>query len=84
MVDGAKYPAILMETGDNDPRVNPAQSRKFAARLQAANSSQNPILVKTFADAGHGASSSADAQQEVADTFTFLFTELGVAFAPAQ
>ena len=60
VVDGAKYPAILMETGDNDPRVNPAQSRKFTARLQAANSSQKPILLKTFSDAGHGASELAE------------------------
>jgi prolyl oligopeptidase len=84
VVDGAKYPAILMETGDNDPRVNPAQSRKFTARLQAANGSRNPILLKTFADAGHGSSSSADLQQQLADEYTFLFQELGVAFAPAQ
>jgi prolyl oligopeptidase len=84
VVDGVKYPAILMETGDNDPRVNPAQSRKFTARLQAANGSRNPILLKTFADAGHGSSSSADLQQQLADEFTFLFQELGVAFAPPQ
>jgi hypothetical protein len=25
VVDGEKYPAVLMETGDNDPRVNQAQ-----------------------------------------------------------
>jgi prolyl oligopeptidase len=84
VVDGTKYPAILMETGDNDPRVNPAQSRKFAARLQAANGEKTPILLKTFADAGHGSSSSADLQQQIADEFAFLFQELGVAFAPAQ
>jgi prolyl oligopeptidase len=84
VVDREKYPAILMETGDNDPRVNPAQSRKFTARLQAANSSPYPILLKTFADAGHGASSSSDTQQETADTFAFLFEELGVTYAPAQ
>lgn len=84
VVDGEKYPAILMETGDNDPRVNPAQSRKFTARLQAANASPYPILLKTFADAGHGASSSSDLQQETADTFAFLFQELGVTYAPAQ
>ena len=84
VVDGEKYPAILMETGDNDPRVNPAQSRKFTARLQAANGSLYPILLKTFADAGHGASSSSDTQQETADTFAFLFQELGVIYAPAQ
>jgi prolyl oligopeptidase len=84
VVDGVKYPAVLMETGDNDPRVNPAQSRKFTARLQAANGSGNPILLKTFADAGHGSSSSTDLQQQMADEFTFLFKELGVSFAPAQ
>jgi prolyl oligopeptidase len=84
VVDGTKYPAILMETGDNDPRVNPAQSRKFTARLQAASSSQAPILLKTFADAGHGSSSSADLQQQLADLYTFLFQELGVGFSPSQ
>ncbi len=84
VVDGTKYPAVLMETGDNDPRVNPAQSRKFTARLQAATSSRAPILLKTFADAGHGSSSSADLQQQLADAYTFLFQELGVAFRPAR
>jgi prolyl oligopeptidase len=84
VVDGTKYPAVLMETGDNDPRVNPAQSRKFTARLQAASSSQAPILLKTFADAGHGSSSSADLQQQVADFYTFLFQELGVTYRPVQ
>jgi prolyl oligopeptidase len=81
VVDGAKYPPVLMETGDNDPRVNPAESRKFAARLQAANASENPVLLKTFPDAGHGASSSADTEQQVADTFAFLFQELGVTYS---
>jgi prolyl oligopeptidase len=83
VLDGAKFPAILMETGDNDPRVNPAQSRKFAARLQAANGAKTPILLKTFADAGHGSSSSADLQQQTADWYAFLFQELGVAYTPA-
>ncbi len=83
VVDGVKYPAVLMETGDNDPRVNPAQSRKFTARLQAANGSRNPILLRTFADSGHGASSTTDLQQQVADVYTFLFQELGVTFTPA-
>ena len=84
VVDGTKYPAVLMETGDNDPRVNPAQSRKFTARLQAATGSKAPILLKTFADAGHGSSSSADLQQQVADLYTFLFQELGLIYKPAQ
>src|SRR6266513_2360745 len=39
VVDGTKYPAVLMMTGANDPRVDPANSRKLTARLQAANGS---------------------------------------------
>ena len=35
--DGAKYPAILFLTGENDGRVAPYNSRKMTARLEAAN-----------------------------------------------
>ena len=37
--DGVKYPAVLFLTGANDPRVDPMQSRKMTARLQAATAS---------------------------------------------
>ena len=36
--DGTAYPATLFLTGANDPRVDPMQSRKMTARLQAAQS----------------------------------------------
>ena len=52
--DGAAYPAMLFLTGENDHRVNPLNSRKMTARLQAANSSAHPILLRTQANAGHG------------------------------
>jgi len=35
--DGTPYPWILFFTGENDHRVDPMQSRKMMARLQAAN-----------------------------------------------
>ena len=54
VVDGTKYPAILMMTGDNDGRVEPDHSRKMTARLQEANKSDNPILLRTTTSAGHG------------------------------
>ena len=41
VVDGTAYPAVMMFSGTNDPRVDPAHSRKFAARLQAANASRS-------------------------------------------
>ncbi len=51
---GAAYPAVLLETGVNDPRVAAWQSRKFAAALQAATISDRPILLVTLTGAGHG------------------------------
>jgi prolyl oligopeptidase len=77
--DGVKYPAVLLPTGDNDGRVNPAQSRKMTARLQAATGSGRPILFRSTATAGHGIGSSLkDRIAEQADALAFLFDQLGV------
>jgi prolyl oligopeptidase len=34
--DGTAYPEVLLETGMNDPRVDPWEMGKMTARLQAA------------------------------------------------
>ena len=79
VVDGTKYPPILLTSGDNDGRVNPWQSRKMAARLQAANTSGNPILLRTTSTAGHGIGTSLDERiDEEADVYGFLFDQLGI------
>jgi prolyl oligopeptidase len=79
--DGAAYPAILMPTGENDHRVNPMQSRKMLARLQAADSSGHPILLRTSSSAGHGIGTALDESiEENADVFSFLFDQLGVQY----
>ncbi|MGH7870460.1 MAG: prolyl oligopeptidase family serine peptidase, partial [Candidatus Dormibacteraceae bacterium] len=83
VVDGAAYPAVLMMTGANDPRVNPMQSRKMTARLQSASSSGLPILLRTSSNAGHGVGSSMNQRIEQAThMFAFLFHELGVSVKP--
>jgi prolyl oligopeptidase len=56
--DGTAYPTVLLITGANDPRVDPWELFKMTARLQAATSSKNPILLRVDADAGHGIGSS--------------------------
>ena len=77
--DGTAYPAVIMTTGDNDGRVNPAQSRKMIARLQAANPNGHPILLRTNAASGHGIGSSlTETINERTDTFSFLLQQLGV------
>jgi prolyl oligopeptidase len=77
--DGVKYPAVLLTTGENDGRVNPAQSRKMAARLQAATASDRPILFRSTASAGHGIGTSLkEKTAEQADVLVFLFDQLGI------
>jgi prolyl oligopeptidase len=77
--DGVKYPATLFLTGANDPRVDPMQSRKMTARLQAATASQAPILLRTSASSGHGLDSSLSERiEETVDVYAFLFAQLGV------
>lgn len=77
--DGVDYPAVLMLTGDHDGRVDPANSRKMTARLQAATHSGHPILLRTSASTGHGIGTALDERlaQEV-DVFSFLFDQLGI------
>jgi prolyl oligopeptidase len=77
--DGVKYPAVLLTTGENDGRVNPAQSRKMAARLQAATASDQPILFRSTASAGHGIGTALKERiAEQADVLAFLFDQLEV------
>lgn len=77
--DGTKYPAVLLTTGINDPRVDAWEAGKMAARLQAASTSGKPILLRIDFDAGHGFGSTKKSQyEERADTLAFLFWQLGV------
>ena len=77
--DGVAYPAVLLTTGANDGRVAPHESRKMAARLQAATSSANPILLRTEAAAGHGIGTSLAVRiEEKTDEYAFLVDQLGM------
>jgi prolyl oligopeptidase len=74
---GVAYPAVLMTTGENDPRVDPANSRKMIAELQADSSSAYPILLLQKSGEGHGIGNSF--QQTVdaaAERFTFFWSQL--------
>ena len=76
--NGVKYPAVLLTTGINDPRVEPWMSAKMAARLQAATASGKPILLRVDYDAGHGFGSTKKQRNEQnADIYAFLFQQLG-------
>jgi prolyl oligopeptidase len=77
VVDGASYPAVLLTTGENDGRVNPSQSRKMSARLQAANHSDRPILLSYKIGTGHGIGTSLEESiSEIADIYAFLLSQI--------
>jgi prolyl oligopeptidase len=77
--DGVAYPAVLLATAESDTRVDPMHARKMAARLQAANASDRPILLRLESQAGHGAGKPlAKVIDELTDSWTFVFSELGV------
>ena len=80
VVDGTKYPSILMMTGANDGRVAPYHSRKMTARLEEANKSDNPILLRTSSSAGHGIGTALSERiKQLADIYAFLFAQLDMA-----
>ena len=77
--DGVRYPAVLLATAESDTRVDPMHARKMAARLQAATSSDRPVLLRLEARAGHGAGKPLNkVVDELTDTWTFVFWQLGV------
>ncbi len=77
--DGVKYPATLITAGMNDPRVIVWQPAKFAARLEAANASDKPILFLVDYEAGHGIGNSKRKNFEsLADVFSFALWQTGV------
>ena len=76
--EGAPYPAVLLTTGYNDPRVDPWQPGKMAARLQAASSSGKPVLLRVDFESGHGAGTPRPRRiEELADIYSFAFWQLG-------
>jgi len=81
---GVEYPAIFLRTATEDSRVDPMHARKMAAALQAATTSDRPILLWVETKAGHGVGKplrkSIDDQ---VDVWTFFMWQLGVFDRPA-
>jgi prolyl oligopeptidase len=83
LAPGTNYPATLVMTADHDDRVVPAHSFKFAARLQACQKGEAPVLIRIEKSAGHGAGKSTDQIiEEQADKWAFFFYNLGLNYAP--
>jgi prolyl oligopeptidase len=71
------YPITLIITGENDDRVVPSHSYKFAAKLQNNEAQTNPIYLHTLSDAGHsGKVIYKDYVEEEAMFYSFLLYHL--------
>ncbi len=79
--DGQAYPAVIVTTGANDPRVDAWMPAKFAARLQAATAKTpgaKPVWLRVDYEAGHGMGSSVSSQlDESADVWSFFLWQFG-------
>ena len=78
--DETAYPAVLFETGMNDPRVDPWHMAKMAARMQAATSSGRPCLLRVEYEGGHGSigGTAKQIEERLADEYSFLFWQFGI------
>lgn len=83
--DGIRYPAVLLTTGMTDPRVEPWQCAKMAARLQAVAAAlppaqRRPVLLRVDFDAGHGLGSTREQADALrADEYAFSLWRSGAA-----
>ncbi len=78
--DGTAYPAVLLETGFNDPRVDPWQMAKMTAQLQASTASGKPVLLRVEYQGGHGGIGGTEkqAQERQADEWSFLLWQFSI------
>jgi prolyl oligopeptidase len=76
-IEAKAYPATLITTADHDDRVVPAHSFKYAATLQAKNTSKNPVIIRIDTNSGHGSSNTAKLIELTADMYAFAWANMG-------
>ncbi len=80
-VHAARYPALLVTGGLNDPRVSYWEPAKWVARLRTRTQGDRPIILKTQMGAGHmGPSGRYESWREEALVMAFVISQLGLDF----
>jgi oligopeptidase B len=75
----ASYPAMLVKTSLHDSQVMCWEPAKYVAKLRTLKTDNNPLLLITNMEAGHGgASGRYDYLKEIALDYAFLLRELGI------
>ncbi len=74
-----KYPAVMATTASNDNNVLPGHTLKYIARLQKAQASNNPILLRMEMNAGHmKGRSKTQLVKQYTDKWVFLVKNLNI------
>jgi oligopeptidase B len=72
-VEAKDYPAMLITTGLHDSQVQYWEPAKWAAKLRALKTDNNPLYLKTEMDYGHGgASGRFEGYKEVVLEYAFM------------
>ena len=79
-VEAKDYPALLVLAGLHDSQVQYWEPAKWVAKLRALKTDNNPLLLKTNMDAGHGGVSGRYRRyRDVALQYAFLLAQAGLA-----
>ncbi len=83
--DGTDYPAVLFTTAESDSRVHPSHAMKATARLQAATTSDRPILLFFEREAGHGMGlQMSTILDRYVEYYSFLFQQMEMRYQGAR
>jgi oligopeptidase B len=76
------YPAMLITTGLWDSQVQYYEPAKWVAKLRSIKTDQNPLLLHTDMDAGHGGKSGRfQRYREIAMEYAFIVSTAGIGAA---
>jgi oligopeptidase B len=79
-LNAASYPSMMVKTSLHDSQVMYWEPAKYVAKLRTLKTDNNPLLLVTNMQAGHGgASGRYDYLKEIALDYAFLLREFGVA-----
>lgn len=76
---GINYPAILIDAGEKDARVDPFHAKKMCASFQYATISDLPVLLRIEKKSGHGLGKPLNQWiEEYTDIWSFIFWQLDI------
>jgi oligopeptidase B len=78
-VEAKDYPAMLVTSGLWDSQVQYWEPTKWVAKLRATKTDQNPLLLRTNMEAGHGGKSGRfERYREIAEEYAFILWQAGL------